>query len=135
MTLDMGRATTGASIPMPRKMATAPTPTSWMAGRVSPETRPAMPNTATTDPITIRRRDDSAWSARWSARAATGGIRTAWRAGPMADTTVTPTPTSRRGDDRAGGEDQGTGGQGDAEPLQEGLEAQRGQHAEAEADQ
>ena len=39
MTLDMGRATTGASMPMPMKMATAPSPTSWMAGWVSPTTR------------------------------------------------------------------------------------------------
>ena len=31
----------------------------------------------------------------WSQRAATGGIRTARRAGLMADTTVTPTPTTR----------------------------------------
>ena len=53
----------------------------------------------------------------------------------MADTTVTPTPTTQGGDDRAGLEDQRAGGQGDAEPLQEGLEAQGGQHAEPEADE
>ena len=54
-----------------------------------------MPRTAMTVPTTIRRRDDSSWSPWWSARAATGGIRTARRAGLMADTTVTPTPTTR----------------------------------------
>ena len=94
-----------------------------------------MPSTAMTDPMTIRRRDDSAWSPRWSARAATGGMRTARRAGLMADTTVTPTPDDQGGDHRPGGEDQRAGGQGDAEPLEQGLEAQGGQHAEAQADQ
>ena len=46
-------------------------------------------------PTMIRRRDDSARSAGWSARAATGGMRTARRAGLTAETTVTPTPTTR----------------------------------------
>ena len=93
-TLDTGRATRGASIPMPRKTATAPTPTSWMAGLVSPTTSTTTPRIPITPPTTIRRRDDSCWSDRWSARAATGGMRTARRAGLIADTTVTPTPTT-----------------------------------------
>ena len=45
--------------------------------------------------MTIRRRDDSSCSEAWSASAATGGMRTARRAGLMADTRVTPTPTTR----------------------------------------
>ena len=40
----------GASIPMPMKMATAPTPTSWMAGLVRPATSTATPRTAITPP-------------------------------------------------------------------------------------
>ena len=59
MALAMGRATMGASIPMPMKTATAPTPTSWIAGFVSPNASAAIPRTATMLPITIRRRDDS----------------------------------------------------------------------------
>ena len=92
--LDSGRATTGASIPMPMKMATAPTPTSWMAGLPSPRVNTATPRTASTLPTVMRRRDDSCWSERKSANAATGGMRTARRAGLTADTTVTPMPTT-----------------------------------------
>ena len=44
MTLAMGRATTGASMPMPMKTATAPSPTSWMAGLVRPTASAAMPS-------------------------------------------------------------------------------------------
>ncbi len=61
-TLAMGRATTGASIPMPMKMAIAPNPTNWMAGFFSPMASTAMPTTAMTVPMTILRRDDSSWS-------------------------------------------------------------------------
>ena len=94
-TLAIGRATMGASIPMPMKMATAPTPTSWMAGFFRPMASAAIPRTAMTVPTAIRRRDDSSRSPWWSTMAATGGMRTARRAGLMADTTVTPMPTTR----------------------------------------
>ena len=36
MTLAIGRATAGASMATPTKISTAPSPTSWMAGFVSP---------------------------------------------------------------------------------------------------
>jgi len=57
--LAMGRATTGASMPMPMKTATAPIPTSWIAGLVSPSARAPTPRTAMIVPMTILRRDDS----------------------------------------------------------------------------
>ena len=66
-----------------------------MAGRLRPASRATTPSSPITVPVTIRRRDDSWSSDRWSARAATGGMRMARRAGLMADTTVTPTPTAR----------------------------------------
>lgn len=94
-TLDIGRATTGASMPIPMNPRTAPSPTSWMAGAVSPSTSRITPTRPMTEPMMIRRRDDSVPSVPWSDRAATGGMRTARRAGLMADTTVTPTPTTR----------------------------------------
>ena len=59
-----GRATTGANIPIPMNRATAPSPTSWIAGLVSPATRAATPTTANTEPVVILRRDDSCSSAR-----------------------------------------------------------------------
>src|SRR5579872_6148043 len=92
-TLDMGRANTGDSMVMPTKMARAPRPTNWIAGADSPAASAATPARKNTDPTTMRRRDDTPWSATWSTRAATGGIRTARRAGLMAETRVTPTPT------------------------------------------
>ena len=57
--LDIGRATTGASIPMPRKTATAPTPTSSMAGWVNPMARSAMPRIPMTEPMMTLRPSDS----------------------------------------------------------------------------
>ena len=64
MALAMGRATVGANMPIPMKMAMAPSPTSWMAGFVSPRARAAIPSTAMMVPMTIRRRDDSPCSPR-----------------------------------------------------------------------
>ena len=46
MTLAMGRATAGASMATPTKISTAPRPTSWMAGLVSPKA-------SRTTPITV----------------------------------------------------------------------------------
>ena len=63
ITLAMGRATTGASMPMPMNTANAPRPTSWMAGFVSPMTSTATPTSSMSEPTTIRRRDDSCCSA------------------------------------------------------------------------
>ena len=47
-------------------------------------------------PQVKRRRSEISTSLCWSETAATGGMRTARRAGLMADTTVTPTPTTRQ---------------------------------------
>ena len=66
-----------------------------MAGAVRPRTSTTTPTTAKALPTTMRRWDDSPDDDSASTRAATGGIRTARRAGLMADTRVTPTPTSR----------------------------------------
>ena len=63
ITLAIGRATTGASIPRPMKMAKAPRPTNWMAGFESPKTSTATPISSITEPTTILRRDDSCCSA------------------------------------------------------------------------
>ena len=82
-------------MPAPRKMPTAPTPTSWMAGLVKPKARSTTPSTASALPMTIRRVDDRSSVAWVSAMAAMGAMRTARRAGLTADTTVTPIPTTR----------------------------------------
>ncbi len=94
MTLAMGRATAGASMATPTKIKTAPRPTSAMAGAVRPTARRAMPITVMTPPRMKRRRKGMSSSACCSETAATGAMRTARRAGPMAETSVTPTPTT-----------------------------------------
>ncbi len=94
-TLAIGRATTGASIPIPTNAAMAPTPTSWMAGRVRPTASKAMPTRAKMLPRTSRRPEDSVVSPSCSLMAATGAMRTARRAGLMAEIMVTPIPTMR----------------------------------------
>ncbi len=86
--------------------ATAPSPTSRIAGAVNPATRAAMPPIAARLPMVTRRRTDSAGSSRVSTSAATGAIRTARRAGTIAEITVTPTPTAIATTDRAGLEHQ-----------------------------
>jgi hypothetical protein len=95
ITLAIGRATTGASIPMPMNTAKAPRPTSWIAGFDSPRTSTAMPISS----MTCRRRSGGATTpggprGNRPARQP-GGTRTARRAGLMAETTVTPIPTTR----------------------------------------
>ncbi len=80
---------------MPMNTQTAPSPTSWIAGLVSPTTSEPIPTRAMMPPRTIRRREDSPSSLLWSVRAATGGIRTARRAGLTAEIMVTPIPTTR----------------------------------------
>ena len=94
ITLDSGRAIAGARVAAPRKMATAPTPTSAMAGLASPMASKITPTRARAVPAMNRRRSEAAGPDRRSSSAATGGMRTAPRAGPSAATTVTPTPTS-----------------------------------------
>ena len=84
----------GAKVAAPRKMATAPTPTSAMAGLASPMASMITPTKASAVPAVNRRRSEAVGPDRRSSSAATGGMRTAPRAGPNAATTVTPTPTS-----------------------------------------
>ena len=95
MTPAIGLARAGARRATPMKMRTAPRPTSAMAGFVSPKASATAPSSVTTPPRVKRRLSEISVGAPWSDTAATGAIRTARRAGPMADTTVTPTPTSR----------------------------------------
>ena len=92
MTLDIGRATRGANMPTPTKIATAPRPTSWIAGSDSPRAKSTIPRIPTTEPTATRRREDSSVLPCWLVSAAIGGIRTARRAGLMAEITVTPIP-------------------------------------------
>ena len=94
ITLDSGRAIAGASMATPTKMPTAPTPTSAMAGLASPMASMTAPTRARAVPQANRRRDEASPPDWRSSSAATGGMRTALRAGPTAATTVTPTPTA-----------------------------------------
>ena len=92
---ESGRATTGTSIATAMNTSTAPTPTSAIVGLASPATTATTPRAATAMPaITRRRRTISATSPPSSTSAATGAIRTARRAGTIAEITVTPTPTA-----------------------------------------
>ena len=81
--------------PMNRQMA--PSPTSGVADLVSPTASMATPATVSPVPQMVSRRSPEARSPSpgRSVRTATGGIRTARRAGPMAETTDTPVPTRR----------------------------------------
>ncbi len=96
MTLDMGRATAGDSMVTPTKSSTAPRPTSAMAGLVSPKASASTPIRVMMPPRVNRRRSGISSSVGWSETAATGAMRTARRAGLMAETSVTPTPTTRQ---------------------------------------
>ena len=92
---DSGRATIGTNIPTAANTRSAPIPTRATAGDARPSSTAATPATANTPPaITRRRRSDSGWSSLRSTSAATGAIRTARLAGTIADSTVTPTPTT-----------------------------------------
>ena len=94
ITLTSGRATAGESVATPRNSAAAPSPTSWMAGLASPVPSRTAPARASTVPAMKRRRSEAPASCCRSSSATTGGMRTAPRAGPIADTTVTPIPTT-----------------------------------------
>ena len=133
--LDIGRATTGASMPMPMKTATAPRPTNWMAGFSSPTASAPIPRTAMMLPITIRRRDDSVCSALVVDQR--GHRRDAHRTAGRADRRHHRHPDA---DDEghhhgAGFEDEWSRRQGDPEPLEQGLEPHCRQDPQAEADQ
>ena len=67
-----------------------------MAGAVSPRASRSAPTTVMTPPRMKRRRIGTSSSACRSDTATTGAIRTARRAGLMAETIVTPTPTTRQ---------------------------------------
>ena len=94
MTLANGRARAGASMATPMKIRTAPSPTRAMAGRDRPRASTPTPMTVMTPPRMNRRRSGISSSVCWSLTAATGAMRTARRAGLMADRRVTPTPTT-----------------------------------------
>ncbi len=96
MTLDIGRATAGARRATPTKIRMAPSPTSWIAGCVRPTVSASTPARVTPRPQVNRRRMEMSCSACCSETASTGAMRTARRAGPMAETSVTPTPTMRQ---------------------------------------
>jgi len=91
--LAIGRATTGASMPMPRRWR-RPDATSAIACSLSRHE-----GSDATAAMTRRRRSGAGRTRPaprgWSDRAATGGMATARRAGLMAETTVTPIPTTR----------------------------------------
>ena len=110
ITLDSGRARAGASTAVPMKMATAPRPTSPMAGLASPMASKPTPIRASTAPRMNRRRSEAVGPDWRSSSAATGGMRTAPRAGPKAATTVTPTPTSSPTSTVRGSKTRGPGG-------------------------
>jgi hypothetical protein len=80
-----------ANLSPARKLA--PAPTNWMAGAVRPIASATIPSSEIELPTMVRRLDDTGAPTATSAIAATGGMRTACRAGLMAETTVTPTPT------------------------------------------
>ncbi len=135
MALAMGRATAGASMATPTKISTAPRPTSPMAGTVNPKASPRTPIRVMTPPRTKRRRSGISASVCCSETAATGAMRTARRAGLMAETSVTPDAHDQADDDGAHLEDEWARRQRDAEPAQQLLEPDGRQHAQAEADE
>ena len=123
-------------MPVATNTASAPRPTQRDHGAVRPASTAATPSTPKTLPRSRAGVATSPSGLRCrSTSAATGGIRTARRAGTIAETTVTPTPTSDRDDRRAGLEHQRRGRQRDAERLQQRLEAERGEDAEPQTDQ
>ncbi len=65
-----------------------------MAGLESPMPSARAPSSTSDMPQANRRRNETSSCPSWSLIAATGEIRTARRAGLMAATTVTPTPTT-----------------------------------------
>ena len=133
--LDIGRATIGASMPMPMKMATAPRPTR-LDGRLR---QPQGEGRDAED--RDHRTDDDPSPRRLSLFAAVVDER-----GDRWDPHGSPGRTDGRDhrhpeahddgrDDGPGLEHERTRRQRDAEALEEGLEPQGGQHTEAQSDQ
>ena len=108
----------GPAWPRRRRSARRPgRPARWPAA-VRPERQQTPPrSTAMTPPRMKRRRSGTSSSACWSETAATGAIRTARRAGLMAETTVTPDADDEAHDDRARLEHERPRRQRDAEPA------------------
>ena len=97
MTLDIGRATAGASRATPMKMQHGAQADELRSlASVSPTANASTPTEGEEAPRLKRRRNEMSVSVCCSDTAATGAIRTARRAGLMAETTVTPTPTTRQ---------------------------------------
>ena len=135
ITLAIGRATTGASIPIPMKRATAPSPTSWMAGLESPNDQDGDAehgeHRADGDPAAGRLLLVGSvigqCGDRWNPD------RTPGRADGRDD--GHPDADEQRDDDRAPLEDERSRREGDAEPLEQCLEAHRGEHAQPQTDE
>jgi len=93
-TLAIGRAISGESMPTPMKINSAPMPTRLICGAVKPMARAIPPRSAAPPPTMVRRNELPSVPASMLCSAAIGAIRTARRAGLIAETTVTPTPTT-----------------------------------------
>ena len=123
----------GARVAAPRKMATAPTPTSAMAGLASPMASRITPTRASAVPAMNRRRSEAgggpAVIQRGDRRDAHGAAGRPER-GHDRDADADQQPDHRG----ARLEDQRSGRQAEPEPAQQRLEPERGQHAEAQAD-
>ena len=135
MTLDIGRATSGASMPTPRKTADRAEPDELDGRLGEPEAE---------QPRCRRRRrptDDDPPARRLGLLAPGvgdgGHRRDAHGPSGRADGRHHghPDPDDQGGDDGAGLEDQCARRQRDAEPLEQRLETDRGQHPESEAHQ
>ncbi len=106
-----------------------------MAGLVSPTASRTTPINVMTPPRMKRRRSGISASACCSDTAATGAMRTARRAGLMAETIVTPTPTTRQTMTVRASNTSGPEGSVTPKPLKQLLQPDGGQHPQPEADQ
>ena len=96
MPLDMGRATAGASMATPMKMSDGAEADQRDGRRGQADARRGDPDHGDDAAPVKRRRKETRSSVCWAVTAATGAMRTARRAGLMAEITVTPTPTTTR---------------------------------------
>ena len=92
ITRTTGRAISGESTVTPRKMSTAPMPTSEIELR-KPGSSAATPSTSRTPPMIAERTSDALGKTA-SRSAATGGMRDARKAGTSAASAVIPMPTA-----------------------------------------
>src|ERR1035441_3377130 len=133
ITLEIGRAIAGDNMATPTKMRTAPTPTSAMTGLASPTASSAAPARATAAPQINRRLSEPSPADDWSLSAAIGGMRTALRAGPIAATTVTPTPTASPTSTVRSPNNSDPGGSGGDPPrVAAGADRAHARHADAD---